>query len=48
MTGLMLDKRGSVFICEVESGQKDPYLVGMFEGASLSVDQKGHELFCVC
>jgi len=44
----MLDKKGSVFICEVERGQKELYLLGLFEGASLSVEQKGHELFCVC
>lgn len=44
----MLDNMGCVFICEVERGQKDPYLVGLFERPSLSVDQEGHELFCVC
>jgi signal transduction histidine kinase len=48
VTGLMLDKNGFVFICEVKRGQKGLNLVGLFEGASLSVDQKGHELLCVC
>jgi hypothetical protein len=36
----MLDKKGSVYICEVEREQKDPYLVGLFEGVSCQWTRK--------